>query len=113
MRIIETKANITGDRLLSVQLPEDIEAGQYQVAIIINSQPETKPPQHKLNQLAGKITAFKNIDPVAWQKQVRGEWDETRLADRSQQRLMDRLAQNPIEVEEWQELTREQIHDRD
>ena len=28
MRIIETKANITEDHLLSIQLPEDIEAGQ-------------------------------------------------------------------------------------
>jgi hypothetical protein len=64
MRIIETKANIIGDRLLSVQLPEDIEAGQYHIAIIINSQPEPKPPQHQLNQLAGKIRAFKNIDPI-------------------------------------------------
>ncbi len=40
MRIIETKVNITGDRLLSLQLPEDIKAGQYQIAIIISSQPE-------------------------------------------------------------------------
>ena len=44
MRIIETKANITDDHLLSVQLPEDIEAGQYQIAIIINSQPEPTQP---------------------------------------------------------------------
>lgn len=80
MRIIETKANITDDHLLSVQLPEDIEAGQYQIAIIINSQPESKPPQHHLNQLAGKVKAFKDIDSVAWQRQIRGEWDETRLS---------------------------------
>jgi hypothetical protein len=81
MRIIETTANITDDHLLSVRLPEDIEAGQYQIAIIINSQPEPKPPQHQLNQLAGKVKAFKNIDPVAWQQQIRGEWDETGLPD--------------------------------
>jgi predicted ribonuclease toxin of YeeF-YezG toxin-antitoxin module len=77
MRIIETRANITGDHLLSIQLPEDIEAGQYQIAIIINSQPEPKPKplHHQLNQLAGKIKAFNNIDPVAWQQQIRDEWD--------------------------------------
>jgi hypothetical protein len=73
MRIIETRANITGDHLLSIQLPEDIEAGQYQIAIIINSQPEAKPLHHQLNQLAGK--AFKDIDPVIWQQQIRDEWD--------------------------------------
>ena len=76
MRIIETKANITDDHLLSIQLPEDIEAGQYQIAIIISSQPESKPSQHHLNQLAGKVKAFKDIDSVAWQRQIRGEWDD-------------------------------------
>ena len=74
MRIIETKANITEDRLLSIQLPEDIEAGQYQISIIINSQPEQQTHQHQLNQLAGKIKAFKNIDSVTWQQQIRSEW---------------------------------------
>ncbi len=79
MRIIETSASINDDRLLSIQLPEDIEAGQYQIAIILNSQPEAEPMHHQLNQLAGKIKAFKDIDPVAWQQQIRDEWDETRL----------------------------------
>lgn len=73
MRIIETKANIAGDHLLSVQLPEDIAIGQYQIAIVISPQPEPKSPQHHLNQLAGKVKAFRNIDPVAWQQQIRGE----------------------------------------
>ena len=79
MRIIETKANITEDHLLNIQLPEDIEAGQYQIAIIIDSRPEQQANQNQLNQLAGKIKAFKNIDPVTWQQQIRSEWDETRL----------------------------------
>jgi hypothetical protein len=81
MRIIETQANITGDRLLSVQLPEDIEAGHYQIAIIINTQPEPKLHQHQLNQLVGTVKAFKDIDAVVWQQQIREEWDETRLSD--------------------------------
>ncbi len=80
MRIIETKANIAGAHLLSVQLPEDIAVGQYQIAIIISPQPEAEPPQHRLNQLAGKVKAFRNIDPVAWQQQTRSEWDKTRLS---------------------------------
>jgi hypothetical protein len=77
MRIIETQAQIAEDHQLNIQLPDDIQAGHYQIAIIINPQPES--PPHPLNQLAGKVKAFKNIDPVAWQQQVRGEWDETRL----------------------------------
>ncbi|MGK7945675.1 MAG: hypothetical protein AB4058_14525 [Microcystaceae cyanobacterium] len=79
MRIIETQVNITEDHLLSLQVPDDIEAGQYQIAIIINSQSKTS--HTELNKLAGKITAFQKINPVAWQKKIRGEWDETRLSD--------------------------------
>jgi len=36
---------------------------------------------HQINQLAGKVKAFKNINPVAWQRKIRGEWDETRLSN--------------------------------
>lgn len=78
MRIIETQANITDDHRLSVQLPDDIQAGRYRVAIIIDSHPEpTTPRPHRLNRLAGKVNAFKNINSVAWQQQNREEWDET------------------------------------
>lgn len=54
---------------------------EWETAAIIDitSQPET--PQHQLNQLKGKIKAFQEINPVAWQKKIRGEWDETRLSD--------------------------------
>ena len=83
MRTIQAQVNINSDRQLNIQLPEDIEAGQYQVVIVINSQSnENKTsPQHNLNQLAGKIKAFKDIDAVAWQQEIRREWDETRLSD--------------------------------
>lgn len=35
---------------------------------------------HPINQLKGKVKAFKNINSVAWQQEIRGEWDETRLS---------------------------------
>ena len=79
MRIIETQTNITEDHRLIVQLPDDISAGKYQVAIIINT--ESEHPKTKLNQLQGKIKAFREIDTVTLQKKIRGEWDETRLSD--------------------------------
>jgi hypothetical protein len=82
MRTIETQVNITSDHRLDIQLPEDIEAGQYQVVIVINLQTTTNttPPKHQLNQLAGKIEAFKNVDAVTWQQETRREWDETGLS---------------------------------
>lgn len=33
---------------------------------------------HPINQLAGKVEAFKKVNAVAWQQQVRSEWDETK-----------------------------------
>lgn len=82
MRTIQAQVNISNDHLLSVQLPEDIEAGQYQVVIVMNPQvsSNTTFAKHNLNQLAGKIEAFKDVDAVAWQQEIRREWDETRLS---------------------------------
>lgn len=44
MRTIQAQVNITSDHLLNVQLPEDIEAGQYQVVIVMN--PELDPDDY-------------------------------------------------------------------
>lgn len=36
--------------------------------------------EHPINQLSGKITAFQGVNALAWQEQIRSEWDETRLS---------------------------------
>jgi hypothetical protein len=36
--------------------------------------------QHSLNELSGKIKAFQGVNALAWQQQIRSEWDETRLS---------------------------------
>ncbi|MEH2245350.1 hypothetical protein [Nostoc sp.] len=36
--------------------------------------------EHPINQLSGKITAFQEINALAWQEQIRSEWDETGLS---------------------------------
>lgn len=38
MQTIQTQVNITSDRQLNLQLPEDIEVGEYQVVVVINPQ---------------------------------------------------------------------------
>ena len=82
MQTIQTQVNIDSDRQLKIQLPEEIETGQYQIVIVMNPQAtnNNSPTEHNLNQLAGKIAAFKNIDAVVWQQEVREEWNETRLS---------------------------------
>ena len=77
MRTIQAQVNISSDRQLNLQLPEDIEAGQYQVVIVINPQTPADDisKNHNLNQLAGKIKAFKDLDAVTWQQEIREQWD--------------------------------------
>ncbi|MBD2303897.1 hypothetical protein [Nostoc sp. FACHB-190] len=36
--------------------------------------------EHPINQLSGKITAFQGVNALAWQEQIRSEWDETGLS---------------------------------
>ena len=38
MRIIEAEVNISSDRHLSIQLPEDIAAGDYHIAVVMSPQ---------------------------------------------------------------------------
>ncbi len=52
MRTIQTQVDINSDRQLNLQLPNDIEAGQYQVVVIINPQK----PENKLASKAEKVS---------------------------------------------------------
>jgi len=55
--------------IIPQQYQGEIEEAQ-EVQVIIK--PKSKNP-HQINQLAGKVKAFKNINSVAWQQQVRGD----------------------------------------
>lgn len=50
MKTIETVVNVTPERQITVQLPPDIPAGEYQVVIVLNE-------SGKSEQLAGKNQA--------------------------------------------------------
>ncbi|MGK7897178.1 MAG: hypothetical protein AB4372_27070 [Xenococcus sp. (in: cyanobacteria)] len=78
-----SESSIVGN-LRSGQLRNWKEKGICKAEVAINreqltSQPEQQAQQNQLNKLAGKIKAFKDIDPVTWQQEIRSEWDETRL----------------------------------
>lgn len=81
MHTIKTEVIVNQDHILIIPLPEDIAVGTYQVEIKMDFQPEVK-SVHQINELAGKVKAFQNIDSLTWQQQIRSEWDETRLFDR-------------------------------
>ncbi|MFM6620444.1 MAG: hypothetical protein ACKPI9_10845 [Dolichospermum sp.] len=47
MKTIETVVNVTPERQITVQLPPDIPAGEYQVVIVLNE--SVKPEQLAVN----------------------------------------------------------------
>ena len=49
---------------------------------------------------------------MAYSKPIPALEVEVIIKPKPKQRLMDHLAQNPIQAEGWHNLTREQIHDR-
>jgi hypothetical protein len=75
---LQIEVNVLADRRLSIELPEDIEAGSYQIVLVMNPV-ETKPHSsvsgQMLNKLAGKVTSFAGVDAVTWQQQQRDEWN--------------------------------------
>jgi uncharacterized membrane protein YhiD involved in acid resistance len=55
--------------MIPKEFQQEIEETQ-EVEVII--QTKSKNP-HQINQLAGKVKAFKNINSVAWQQKIREE----------------------------------------
>ena len=42
MKTIETKATVTKERLLTIQVPSDIEPGEHQVVLVVDERPVKK-----------------------------------------------------------------------
>ncbi|MEH2296357.1 hypothetical protein [Nostoc sp.] len=79
---------ITKDQVFSLleqlSYTEQQEVLQYLSQKLHSQQGETNPhsqgAQHPLNQLSGKIKAFQGVNALAWQQQIRSEWDEDGLS---------------------------------
>ncbi|OKH10928.1 hypothetical protein [[Limnothrix rosea] IAM M-220] len=73
MQTIQAEVTVSDNRRLEIDLPEDVQAGTYQVVLVLNPQPQqgkaTTP--HKLNDAAGKLKIFSQVDPGQWQRQIR------------------------------------------
>ena len=78
MKTFQVEVNIPVDRRLVIDLPEDFEMGSYQIVVVMNPIEDSGAglqQGHRLNDLAGCIRSFAGIDGVAWQQQIREEWD--------------------------------------
>jgi hypothetical protein len=79
MKTVHIEVNVPTDRRLTIELPDDVETGTYQVVLVMNpveSQPLQLSATETLNNLAGQVTSFADIDAVTWQRKIRDEWDD-------------------------------------
>lgn len=77
MKTLQLEVNISEDRRLTIELPENFEAGRYQIVLVINpteTQPQRLTPG-QVNALAGRVNSFAEVDAIAYQRQLRDEWD--------------------------------------
>ncbi len=79
MKTLNIEVTISTDRRLTIDLPEDIETGSYQVVLVMNpieKQPSQISQTKMLSNLAGQVTSFADINAVTWQRKIRDEWDD-------------------------------------
>ncbi len=74
LQITKDQVFVLIDQLSSVEQQEVL---QY---LINKTHSDSQSLQHPINQLSGKIKAFQKINALAWQQQIRSEWDETGLS---------------------------------
>lgn len=79
MLTLNVDYEVLPDRLVTIKLPEAVRVGRHQLVIVLEENESDKTitdtQGKKLMQFAGSITAFKNVDGVEYQKQVRSEWN--------------------------------------
>ncbi len=71
--------DVLADRLVTIKLPEGVPAGRHDLVVVLDEKesrinPETSHAA-KLMRFAGRVTAFKQIDGVAYQREIRSEWN--------------------------------------
>ena len=105
MKTFQLEVEITENQQLTLQLPADVKTGKYQVVLFIQSQDKPKQPPHHLNNLAGQIHSFSEVDSVQYQQRLRDEWKGENLNSEGYKKLplseieRARLACNREELE--------------
>ncbi len=67
MITLQLEVDISEDRRLTIQLPENCQTGKHQVVVVLNPEDTSVPTLegNPLNAVAGKIQSFTGIDAVA------------------------------------------------
>jgi hypothetical protein len=67
------------NRLVTIKLPEGVPEGRHDLVVVLDEKESEKNPAkshaEELMQFAGTVTAFKEIDGVTYQREIRSEWN--------------------------------------
>lgn len=71
--------DVLPNRQVTIQLPPTVQPGHYEMVIVldkaIDQEAVAQTNISSVMQFAGAVSAFKAIDGVAYQNQVRAEWN--------------------------------------
>lgn len=65
------------DRVVTIKLPESVRPGRHELVIVVEENEMAKADSNAeaLMEFAGTVAAFKRVDGVEYQREVRAEWD--------------------------------------
>lgn len=79
MLTLNINCEVTPDRVVTFKLPETVRPGRHELVIVLEedelTQAQTGSNAQALMQFAGTVTAFKQLDGVEYQHEVRAEWN--------------------------------------
>ena len=79
MLTLNLACDVLPNRQVTIQLPLTVQPGHHEMVIVLdkaaNQHADTQTNIGRLMQLAGGVSAFNAVDGVAYQNQVRAEWN--------------------------------------
>ena len=79
MLTLNIDCEVKPDRVVTFKLPETVLPGRHELVVVIEEgetgRIKTDSNAQALMQFAGSVAAFKQIDGVEFQREVRAEWN--------------------------------------
>jgi hypothetical protein len=78
MLTLNIDCEVMPDRMVTFKLPETVRPGLHEMVIVLDEDESardmTASNVQKLMQFAGSVAAFKQVDGLEYQREVRAEW---------------------------------------
>ena len=79
MLTLNLACDVLPNRQVTIQLPFTVQPGHHEMVIVldktVDQHAQTQTNISRVMQLAGGVSAFSAVDGVAYQNQVRSEWN--------------------------------------